>query len=202
MLGNILIFPAVIAVIYFVAFLLGPTRFSETCPKNEGKCLIEISSSNQINNGFVSPAYAVDGTDIVSSAALPLFGGMKLDFVKILLAFGALMALPSIPDIIVKTVGKAGQAGQMIGQEITGGTRFGQGYSQRSFQAGTALGQQGYTGLAGETQIDVSGNLRLAREGALRRGTGIIGGGEAANPGRWHIPGTNKFYGGTKPPKP
>ncbi|MBI4035681.1 hypothetical protein HY383_01905 [Candidatus Daviesbacteria bacterium] len=192
MLGNILIFPAVIAVIYFVAFLLGPQKFSENCPKdnsNPNQCLIKISAANQINNGsLISPVYATDGRDIVGSNAFPLFGGLDLSFMRILLAFGALMALPKIPDLIVSAVGKAGQAGQMIGQEIMAGTGFGQRYTQRQFGAGIETGQGVIKGSIGETTVDAYGNVVLSRQGILRRGVGSSipsAAGGAKGGGKW-----------------
>lgn len=172
MLGNILIFPAVIAVVYFVVFLLGPSK----CPKDSrGDCLIQVSATNQTNTSLISPVYAVDGIEIVGKDTFPLFGGIKLDFVKILLAFGALMALPSIPDIITRAIGKAGQAGQMMGQEIMGNARFGQGYAQRSYTSGIEVGQQVKTGVAGQTSFNAEGKLVVSRPGVIRE-AGVVGG--------------------------
>ncbi len=115
MLCNILAFPAVFAVFYFVAYLFGPN----TAPGN----LFGITAQL---------------TPTVSNQTLPLFGGLDLHFIRILLAFGALVATPAIPDIICRTIGRVGVAGQLIGQEIQGGTRAGQGYAGR---IGTGIGQ-------------------------------------------------------------
>lgn len=169
MLGNILVFPAVIAVIYFVAFLLGP-RFAANCPKdNTGSCLIQISAVNQQDDSILAaPVYAADSNDVIGTHAFPLFGGMDLSWIQILLAFGALMALPAIPDIIVRTVGKAGQAGQMIGQEVVGGGRTGQGFAQRSYSSGIQTGQTWKTGLLGETQVLPSGDTKVVKRGLFR----------------------------------
>jgi hypothetical protein len=104
MLANVLAFPAVFAVFYFVSYLLGPTT-------DAGKY---FGITNTLN-----PA---------SSQTLPLLGGLDLSFIRILLAFGALLATPSIPDIVQRAIGKASQAGQLIGQEIGADTRAGQGY--------------------------------------------------------------------------
>lgn len=190
-LGNILVFPAVVAVVYFAAYLLGP-KFTQDCPKDStGDCLIKVSAVNQIDNRtFISPAYAANGHDIVGTDTFPLFGGIKLDFVKILLAFGALMALPTIPDIIVRTVGRAGQTGQMIGQEIMSGAGFGRGYAQRSYGAGVELGQTTTTGFIGQTQISPSGDLVLSQQGLMRRGVGSIAAGSQVQQGagKWVMP--------------
>lgn len=182
MLGNILIFPAVVAVLYFAAFLLGP-KLDNDCPKGDDrKCLIRVETNKINDNDFVRPAYAADGAEIISERTFPLFGGIDLSFIRILLAFGALMALPTIPDIITKTVGRAGQAGQMIGQEIMGGARFGQGYAQRQYQAGIGSAQDFKTGLVGETQVDAYGNVNLVRQGLVRRGVGTVSQGEKLDP--------------------
>lgn len=140
MLGNILIFPAVMAVIYFVAFIIGPNELAKHCTQNnQPVCPFKVSNLNQANN-----------STLISTATFPLFGSLDLSFVQILLAFGALMALPTIPDIITKTIGRGGQAGAAIGQEIMGGFRQGQGYAQRTYMAGIGVGQAAQKGLLGE----------------------------------------------------
>ncbi|MEK7616563.1 MAG: hypothetical protein AAB414_00720 [Patescibacteria group bacterium] len=116
MLANVLAFPAVFAVFYFVAYLWG----TNTAP-------------GQLFGITASPGVAGPQT-------LPLFGGLDLNFIRILLAYGALLATPAIPDIINRTIGRMGQAGQLIGQEISGSTRAGQGYAGR---LGAAPGQTG-----------------------------------------------------------
>ncbi len=151
LLGNILIFPAVIAVLYFVAFILGHPTVPNDFP-------LIISQTNQ-NTGFAPAVYAQVGPAVTfsESPTFPLFANLNFEFVKILIAFGALVALPTIPDIVIKAVGKASQAGQMIGQEIGGSTRSGQGYlsqhSGRMTQAGQSIG----TGIAGESQYFLEG---------------------------------------------
>ncbi len=128
MLCNVLSFPAVFGVFYFVAYLNGPGGW--------------FSGPGQLFN-ISTPPFNPSGNQ-----TLPLFGGLSLSFIRVLLAYGALVATPSIPDIICKTIGRVSQAGQMIGQEISGGTRSGQGY----------YGQT--TGGIGK----VSGNLSQLRE--------------------------------------
>lgn len=124
LLGNVLVFPAVIAVLYFVALLLSGTGRDFTP--------LKTSQLNQIqNNSLASIVYAKEPTELIGETTFPLFGGINFSFLKILLAFGALTALPAIPDIVVKSIGKVGQAGQLIGQEITGGIRSGQGYTNQ-----------------------------------------------------------------------
>src|SRR3989344_1874535 len=152
MLGNILIFPAVVAVIYFVAFLLGPELMAPHCP--QATCPFKVSNLNQESNiALVSPVYAQGANEIIGNSSFPLLGGMDLNFVKILLAFGALMALPTIPDIITRAIGKGGQAGSMIGQEIMGGFREGQGYAQRTYMGGLNYAQGAKTSIFGEKQF-------------------------------------------------
>lgn len=113
-LSNILAFPAVFAVFYFAAYLLGPTF-------NSGQFF-----------GTSSPQ------SLASTATLPLFGGLDLKFLNVLVAFVALMATPTIPEIISRALGKFSQAGQIIGQELGSGARSGQNYAGR---LGAAPGQ-------------------------------------------------------------
>lgn len=102
MLANVLAFPAVMAVFYFVNYLLGPIT--------------------------TSPLQVTGSTPIIENATLPLLGGLSLSFLNVLLAFAALMAAPAVPDIITRTIGKMGAAGQLIGQELSGSLRSGRGY--------------------------------------------------------------------------
>src|SRR3989344_2796326 len=124
MLANILVFPAVLAVFYFVAFILGSSVVGVNYP-------LKVSYSNRIEiHTFIPTALAqTQGVQITGKNTFPLLGGLDLSFINILLAFGALMALPKIPDIVVSAIGRMGQAGQLLGQEISGGVRSGQGYA-------------------------------------------------------------------------
>lgn len=150
MLANILAFPAVLAVFYFVAFILGskhPMNQPCTAPTAPtASCTFIISRSNQTpDNSFATPVYAQGAsqqTGITGTATFPLFGGLNLDLIRLLLAFGALVALPSIPDIIARIIGRLGVAGQLIGQELGGSIAQGRGYAGQF--------QQGATGMAGQ----------------------------------------------------
>lgn len=131
MLSNVLAFPAVIAVLYFAAFLLGqsigPLRVSSTTPTQ--------------SSGLVSSVYAQGPVDIVGNNTLPLFGGLDLSFIKALLAFGAILATPKIPEIISRAIGQPGAGTQLIGQGISEATGSGQRYAgQTSQQFGAAAG--------------------------------------------------------------
>ncbi len=133
MLGNVLVFPAVLGVFYFVAFILG---------QDFGP--LKVTDLQQIKDGVLVPTvYAQGQINIVDSATFPLLGGLDLGFVKILVAFGALVALPTIPDLIIKAVGQASQAGQMIGQQISSGIGSGQRYSGQFQQGMGAIGERG-----------------------------------------------------------
>lgn len=141
MLANILAFPAVLAVLYFVAYLLGPTFIKDYYPSCQGtnpqSCVFRISQLNQAEqNSLVPVAHAATPSRIVDTTAFPLFGELDLDFVRIILAFGALIALPKIPDLVANAIGKMSQAGQMIGQEIGGSIAQGRQYAGQ-FQQGT-----------------------------------------------------------------
>ncbi len=141
MLGNILIFPAVLAVLYFVAFLLGPdNNINKNCVP---PCAFIISESNQSPGSTVyAQGTTSKPTGIIGKQSFPLFGGLDLNFINLLLVFGALIALPKIPDLVVAAVGKAGQAGQMIGQEISGSTAAGRGYAGQFQQGVGGIAQQ------------------------------------------------------------
>ncbi|MDO8573180.1 MAG: hypothetical protein Q7R77_00320 [Candidatus Daviesbacteria bacterium] len=120
MLSNVLAFPAVMGVFYFVAFLMGP---------------------DQINSSL--PFVVSDATKVTGILAFPLLGGLGRDFINILLAFGALVALPTIPDIISRTLGRASQAGQLLGQGISAGVGAGMGYYGRANQGANAASNLG-----------------------------------------------------------
>lgn len=157
MLGNILIFPAVMAVIYFVVFLIGPDELVKHCTQsNQPICPFKVANLNQANN-----------STLISTATFPLFGGLDLSFVQILLAFGALMALPAIPDLITRSIGRAGQAGQAIGQEIMGGFRQGQGYAQRTYGGVLNVGQATHKGLLGEITGPVYNPNKVNPDGSI-----------------------------------
>ncbi|MBI2039681.1 hypothetical protein HYT18_01285 [Candidatus Microgenomates bacterium] len=164
MLANILAFPAVLAVFYFVAFLLG---------QDFGP--LKVSQINQVqNNGPVTAAYAQGKINVADIETFPLFGGMDLEFIRILLAFGALVALPKIPDLVARALGAVSEAGQLLGQELGGSVAAGRGYAGQ-FQQG-ASGLAGQAGrLTNETYYyrDEAGNLKvnpmLSRAGQISK---------------------------------
>ncbi len=109
MLADILAFPAVIAVFYFAAYLLGESKiqaFSLTTP-------LQITST---------------------SGALPLFGGFDMSFVRVLLATGAILVTPKIPEIISQAIGKPSRAGGVFDQAITQAIGQGRQYSSQATQ--------------------------------------------------------------------
>lgn len=107
-LGNVLAFPAVGAGIYLAGYLL----FSSTKPS--APKLPGIESRLDI--------FGQAGT-----SALPLLGGIEMDFLRVILAFGIFIALPSIPDVISKSIGGAGGFADLIGREIQGNIGGGRG---------------------------------------------------------------------------
>ena len=197
MLANILAFPAVLAVLYFVAFLLGPQFIQERCPDTPtSPCPFKVSQLNQTeSNSFMSTAQAADtnNREITGNAIFPLLGGFDFNLIKLLLAFGALTALPAIPDIIQRSIGTLSQAGQMIGQEIGGSTAAGQRY--------TGQFQQGVSGFAGQVgrltttvgyspDFDEAGNIIGYRPNPLQSQTGLFD--------KWGYRWNKRF--GKKPP--
>lgn len=147
MLANILVFPAVLAILYFVAFLLAPTPRDKYAP-------FIVSSQQTQPSSLIPAAYAEDQIKVVGRDTFPLFGGLDLSVIEILLSFGALMALPAIPDLVVKSVGRMGQAGQLIGQEIGGGIGQGRQYAGQFQGAASGVGAQ-VGGMMGESAYTV-----------------------------------------------
>lgn len=122
MLAHALAFPAVLAVLYFVAFILGK-------PSGPLRVTRVSDAGAMINDGLITTAAAQEPVvRLVGDFTFPLFGGMSIEFVRILLAFGALVALPAIPDIITRTIGRVGVAGQLLGEEYGRGVAGGRGY--------------------------------------------------------------------------
>ena len=158
MLANILVFPAVLAVFYFIAFLLG---------QNFKPFTQVFSLNHQMNNTFTPTVYAAGKVNIVGTSTFPLFGGIDIQFIQILVAFGTLVALPAIPDIIVKAVGKAGQAGQILGQEIGGSIRSGQGHYMQSVNRASGGADTIGKGIFGEKQMSATGEIFTVRRGII-----------------------------------
>mgnify|MGYP001558137066 FL=1 len=109
MLANVLAFPAVLLVLYFVAYLLD----------------WPLDNAPFIISGSVK---------MIGPNTLPLLGGLDVRFINNLLAFGALVALPAIPEVINRSVGRMGAAGQLLGQELSGNVRGGRGFSNQGQQ--------------------------------------------------------------------
>src|SRR3989338_9745664 len=104
MFFNFFAFPSVYSGLYFVAYIMGAGS----------------------NPGVL---FGITANPVLDGARLPLFGGsLDFNFINLLLAFGALVATPAIPDIVCKTIGRVGVAGQLIGQEIGTGIGGGQRY--------------------------------------------------------------------------
>lgn len=181
-LANVLAFPAVLAVFYFIAFILGPSfRPLQVPPLNN---IFRVSDSG-INTAesFVptvtaqTPSTAQSNIENLNRATFPLLGGMNLDFIKLLLAFGALIVTPTIPDIISRTIGRATQAGQLLGQEISGTSREGRGYAGQ-FQQG--VGSASQYGARARGLFDTPGWDYTDEKGVFQsqeRGSGFSAGG-------------------------
>jgi hypothetical protein len=132
MLCLVLSFPAVIAVIYFAYFLLTSTNGNALAVADKPFLICPATS-----NLFARDPSCLTPNFGTSAQTMPLFGGLNLNLINFLLAFGAIIATPSIPDIICKAIGKIGPYGQMIEQSITGAQKDAQGRIQNSVgQAG------------------------------------------------------------------
>lgn len=155
MLSNILAFPAVIAILYFVAIILGQSAGPLT-----------VSDLNHVQNS--NTVYADDKISITGTSTLPLLGGFSLSFINVLLAFGALVALPAIPDIIGRTIGRMSQAGQLIGQEIGGSARAGRGYlGQAQGAVGGVSRDVGNLGGLGPQQTTIWNPAKVNPDGSI-----------------------------------
>ncbi len=127
MLANILVFPGVLAIFYFAGYLMGPTLLTSA----GGAGGLTLSDLLNINNQL----------GVAGAKTLPLLGGLDQTVIQLILAYGALIAAPAIPEIIINAIGKVGPAGQTIGREVTGAIQSGRGYLQQGAGAiGGALG--------------------------------------------------------------
>lgn len=166
MLCNVLSFPAVIGVFYFAAFLLGNNEVPG----------FKVTSQLNLTN---------------ATGNLPFLGGLDLGILRKILAFGAILMTPSIPDVICKTVGKPGQSGAMLGGAIGGAIGAGRQYQgQISGQlqgAGRDIsswkqalwGRREYTGGrlgAIESRLHaIDDPTYLTSVGTPKTGTGVVG---------------------------
>lgn len=130
MLCNILAFPAVLGVLYFVSYMV---NFSNRREGFFGASDLGVF----VNNG---------ASTLVGPSTLPLLGHLDSHFINTLLAFAALLALPAIPDVICKVVGKESQAGALLAGAVSGNLRGGQGYANQGTQIKQAIskGAQNY----------------------------------------------------------
>lgn len=146
MLCNVLAFPAIFGVFYFVAFILGSGN-----PAN---------NLFQINTGSGS---------IAGTSTFPLLGGISFDFLNRLIAFGALVASPSIPDIICRAVGKPNQLGALAAGAVGGAIASGQKYQGQAQSGIGGLGQ----GVGGLTDTlgyqNVNGAWRQSKASAYSK---------------------------------
>lgn len=104
MLAHVLAFPAVLAVLYFIAYLL------------------------KVNK---PPFNILQQAAISGQNTFPLLGGLDSGFINYLVAFAALTILPGIPGVISRSIGQAGAAGQLLGQEFSSNLQGGRGYSNQ-----------------------------------------------------------------------
>lgn len=119
MLANVLAFPGVLAMFYFAAYLMPTSVLAAAAPGRAGG--LPLEDIFNIHNSLT----------ITGGGALPLLGGLNQGTLQLILAYGALIAAPAIPDIIMSTIGKPSQAGQALGREITGAVTAGRGYLER-----------------------------------------------------------------------
>lgn len=105
MLCNALVFPAVIVVFYFAAYLLGNN-------------VVEAFAIGGSINLFPQPG-----------SSLPLFGNFSTEFIRWVLVFAAIATSPAIPEIVCKVIGKPGAGGDLLGRALTESNREGRQYS-------------------------------------------------------------------------
>lgn len=131
MLANVLAFPGVLAMFYFAAYLMGPWFLRSQVPPSPTAppppCPVPLPPSPPLDCLLnIHSQLGIAGTD-----TLPLLGGLNQSTLQLILAYGALIAAPAIPEIITNAIGKAGPAGQMLGREVTGAISTGRGYLQQ-----------------------------------------------------------------------
>lgn len=125
MLANVLAFPGVLAMFYFAGYLMGPRMLMDA--GGAGGITLDnlLNISQQLNvTGVTLPGRPLPPT-------LPLLGGLETSTIQLVLAYGALIAAPAIPEIIINTITKPGPAGQILGREVTGAVQSGRGFLQQ-----------------------------------------------------------------------
>ncbi len=129
MLANVLAFPAVLAVLYFVAYLF---------PRKD-----------QFNT---APFHITQTATVFGQNTFPLLGGLDSGFINFLVAFAALTILPAVPEVINRSIGRAGAAGQLLGQEFASNLQGGRGYSNQwqQFTGGVQRIGQNWTTFRGK----------------------------------------------------
>ncbi len=100
MLGNLMVFPAVFAALLFAAYLLK----------------------------WQSAPFNVTGNPGNFTGTIPLLGNLSPDFLRLLLAYGVLLMVPSIPDAVKGAFGI--KDNPLFGKSIIGGFMGGMGVSQ------------------------------------------------------------------------
>ena len=132
MLANVLAFPGVLAMFYFAAYLMGPWFLRSLTPPPGPLPILPCPPIPP------TPTLPLDcllnirtQLGISGSQNLPLLGGLDQSALQFILAYGALIAAPAIPEIITNAIGKASPAGQMIGREVSGAIQSGRGYLQQ-----------------------------------------------------------------------
>lgn len=131
--ANVLVFPAVLAMFYLASFLSGRAIGP-----------ISVPPVTSMDSGTIT-VFATNHTPSISGReTFPLLGGFDLKLINVLLAFAALLATPTIPDLVVQTFGRPGKAGGAINQTIVGTIGAGRGYAGQ-----TTKGMQGMAGQVG-----------------------------------------------------
>lgn len=151
MLCAALSFPAVIAMFYFAYFILtGTTNIYATTKKTPppGSAFsfdaVDPGAGRFMGSWFLGKNRA-SGPSFIGQGTMPLFGGLSEELIRYLLAYAALIATPSIPDLICKVLGKQGAAGQMIGGAVIGGWGGGLRQAQQYGSAALSPGIMGAT---------------------------------------------------------
>ncbi len=136
MLANVLAFPAVLAAMYLVAYLLGIDTTGS----------FDISGDSSFNRtlGVLPMTQGTHAIPITGTATFPLLGGFDVGFINYLAAFAILTIMPGIPGVISRSIGREGAAGELLGREFSSNLQGGRGYSNQwqQFAGGiTKIGQ-------------------------------------------------------------
>ncbi len=150
MLGNVMVFPAIYVVFIFAAFM-GSTTAGSNGP---------AGGAGIISDKFPGIAAFDYTSTFLRDSSLPLFGGLPSDLVRMLVAYGLLLGMAGIPDMVKGAFGaKGGLPG--IGQSATANIGLGMMLGSQSASIGVNRFWRG--------AVDRDGRPIRGREGIIQQ---------------------------------